>query len=103
MARQLHDEAWRMLTKVRWETDLSQNAYFIPSTVAAVLLRQTARLAPEQLPCQVWQTIVLRRPMHNSERLMFAADGCFVEMAATDCQLSAEYSVAVSVGTSGQL
>jgi hypothetical protein len=96
MARQLHDEAWRMLTEVRTATDLTQNTYLYPSTVAVFLLRQTVRLAPEQLPYRVWQTIVTRRPMRNSERLQFATDGCIVEMAVPLAKVDRERAVLLS-------
>ena len=80
-ARRLHDEAWQMLADVRRDRDLSQVAYLYPSTIAALLLRQTARLAPKQLPHRIWQTIALRRPIEKSGGYQWSGMGCTCEMA----------------------
>jgi hypothetical protein len=81
LARRLHDEAWQMLAGVRQKHDLSKVAFLYPSTVAALLLRQTAELAPQQLPYRIWQTIALRRPIENSGAYRMAGLGCTCEMA----------------------
>ena len=81
LARQLHDQAWRMLAKVRQEQDLSEVGYLYPSTIAALLLQQTARISPDELPYRIWQTIALRRPMDKSGASQWAGMGCVCEMA----------------------
>jgi hypothetical protein len=81
LARRLHDEAWQMLAGVRRKHDLSKVAVLYPSTVAALLLRQTAELAPQQLPYRIWQTIALRRPIENSGAYRMAGSRCMCEMA----------------------
>ncbi len=81
LARQLHDEAWQLLSDVRKNIDQSEVAYLYPSTVAALLLQQTAILAPEQLPHRVWQTIALRRPIGDAGEYQNAGQDCCCQLA----------------------
>lgn len=81
LARQLHDEAWKILTDNFKGKDLSEVAWFYPSTIAGMLLHRTAELAPDQLPHRTWQAIALRRPMLASGAYQPAGQGCVCELA----------------------
>jgi hypothetical protein len=83
LAGRLHQEAWQMLQRVRREEDLSEVAYLFPSTIAGLLLEQTAEIDRFQLPYRIWQTIALRRPFIASGRYGFAGFACACEMALT--------------------
>jgi hypothetical protein len=81
LAVRLHQEAWQLLRQVGRDNDLTEIAYLFPSTIAGLLLAQTAVLDPSQVPYRTWQTITLRRPMAPSGHFAFAGFVCTCEMA----------------------